>query len=69
MLGPKAKEGTITVDELTRAYVTRVHAMTHQNRSETARRTGLNWRTVGQMIDPERLVRLLRQEPEEPEPK
>jgi hypothetical protein len=61
LLGPKAKEGKIDVDELTRAYVTYVHALTNQNRSETARRTGLSWRTVGEKIDPVRLTRLLEQ--------
>ena len=59
ILGPRAKEGEVTVEELNRAYVTRVHVLTDQNQSETARRTGLNWRTVGRMIDPVRLARWL----------
>lgn len=63
ILGPRAKAGEITVEELTRAYVTRVHVLTGQNRSETARRTGLNWRTVGQRLDPARLLRWLREAP------
>ena len=59
LLGARAEEGRVTVEELTRAYVTRVYVLTHQNQSETARRTGLTWRMVGRMIDPVRLMRWL----------
>ncbi len=51
LLGPRAKKGSVTVEELTQAYVKRVHRLTRQNRSETARRTGLTWRRVGQVLE------------------
>jgi DNA-binding NtrC family response regulator len=66
LLGPRAMEGSISVHELIRAYVTRVHVLTRQNQTETARRTGLNWRTVGQLIDPVRLLRWLQQAAKKP---
>ncbi len=63
ILGPRAKAGEVTLEEIARDYVTRVHVLTDQNRSETARRTGLNWRTVGQKLDPARLIRWLARRP------
>ncbi|MFO0757608.1 MAG: sigma 54-interacting transcriptional regulator [Byssovorax sp.] len=60
ILGPRAKEGNVSVEELTRAYVTRVHLLSEQNVSETARRTGLDRRTVQKWLDPARLARWLR---------
>jgi DNA-binding NtrC family response regulator len=68
LLGPVAKEGNVPVDEVMRDLVTRVSVLTGQNQSETSRRTGLNWRTVGRMIDPDRLARWLKDPPEEPDP-
>jgi hypothetical protein len=68
LLGPVAKEGNVPVDEVVRDLVTRVYVLTGQNQSETARRTGMNWRTVGRTLDPERLARWLPKEPEEPDP-
>jgi DNA-binding NtrC family response regulator len=60
ILGPRAKAGEVSFDELNRAYVTRVHVLTDQNKAETARRVGLDWRTVGRWIDPVRLARWLK---------
>ena len=40
LLGPRAKAGEVSLEELTRAYATRVHALTQQNKAETARRLG-----------------------------
>lgn len=57
ILGPRAKEGKVSLEELMRAYVTRMHVLTALNKAETARRTGLDWRTVKQWIDPARLGR------------
>jgi DNA-binding NtrC family response regulator len=68
LLGPVAKQGNVTVEELERAYVTRVFALTGMNRSATARRTGRNWRTIGRLIDPRRLLRLLKRPPPEDDP-
>jgi DNA-binding NtrC family response regulator len=59
ILGPKAKAGEVSFEELTRSYVTHVHALTDQNKAETARRTGLDWRTVRRWVDPVRLARWL----------
>jgi transcriptional regulator with GAF, ATPase, and Fis domain len=61
LLGPVAKEGKVSIEELNRDYVTRVYLNTGLNQTETARVTGLGWRKVGQMIDPVRLERLLEQ--------
>jgi transcriptional regulator with AAA-type ATPase domain len=59
ILGPVAKAGRIQVEELTRDYVTRVHVLTGQNTAETARRTGLDRRTVTRWLDQARLRRWL----------
>jgi DNA-binding NtrC family response regulator len=59
ILGPVAKEGRVSVDELTRSYVTRVHVLAGENTAETARRTGLDRRTVARWLDPARLRRWL----------
>jgi DNA-binding NtrC family response regulator len=59
ILGPRAKAGEVSLEELTRTYVTRVHVLTAQNKAETARRTGLDWRTVKKWVDPARLGRWL----------
>jgi hypothetical protein len=59
ILGPRAKAGDVDHEELLRAYVTRIHARTGQNKAETARLTGFDRRTVARWIDPERLSRLL----------
>ncbi|MFO0756236.1 MAG: hypothetical protein U0359_07075 [Byssovorax sp.] len=45
---------------MTRAYVNRVHVLAGQNKTETARRTGIDRRTVDKLLDPIRLARLLR---------
>ena len=60
ILGPKAKAGEVTLAELERAYVTQVHVLTDQNMAETARRTGLTWRTVSRKLDLARLARWLK---------
>ncbi len=60
LLGPMAKLGQVTSADLESAYVTWVHVLTGQNRAETARITGRNWRTIGHLIDPARLYRWLR---------
>lgn len=59
LLGPRAKAGEVSLEELTRAYATRVHALTQQNKAETARRLGVDWRRVARWIDPARLGRWL----------
>ncbi len=59
LLGPKAKAGAVSLEELNRAYATRVHLLTGQNKAETARRLGVDWRKVGRWIDPARLMRWL----------
>jgi len=59
ILGPRAKAGDVDHEELIRAYVTRIHALTGQNKAETARRTGFDRRTVARWIDPVRLARLV----------
>ena len=41
-----------------RAYVTRVYFLTGENLAETARRLGIDWRSVRKLIDPVRLERL-----------
>jgi len=40
--------------------VTRVHVLTDQNKAETGRRIGLDWRTVGRWLDPARLARWVK---------
>src|SRR5262249_14234908 len=59
IVGPRAKAGDVDHGELIRAYVTRIYVRTGQNKSETARLTGFDRRTVGRWIDPVRLSRLL----------
>jgi ActR/RegA family two-component response regulator len=52
ILEPKAKAGEVSVEAVTRALVKRVHALTGQNMAETARRTGLDRRTVARWLKP-----------------
>jgi ActR/RegA family two-component response regulator len=59
LLGPRAKAGDVSLDELDRAYVTRIYMLTGENVAETSRRTGLDRRTVRRRIDRARLVRWL----------
>jgi ActR/RegA family two-component response regulator len=59
ILGGRAKAGAIDHEELLRAYVTAVYFSTGQNKAETARLTGFHRRTVGSLIDPVRLARLI----------
>jgi DNA-binding NtrC family response regulator len=51
ILGPRAKAGEITLDELTRSFVTRVHFLTGLNKAETARRLGCDARKVSRWLD------------------
>jgi hypothetical protein len=60
ILGRRAKTGDVDHEELLRAYVTWVYFRTGQNKTETARRTGFDRRTVSRWIDPVRLARLLQ---------
>ena len=60
ILGPKAKAGEIGFKQLGRAYGTRMYVVTGQNRAETARRAGLDRRTVLRWLNPARLVRWLK---------
>ena len=60
ILGPRAKAGEVTLDEINRAYVTRVHLLSEQNMAETARRTGVDRRTVRRWLDFARLARWLK---------
>jgi transcriptional regulator with AAA-type ATPase domain len=66
-LGPNAKAGNVPADEVMRSLVTHIYFLTGLNKSETARRTGLNWRTVDKLIDHERLARWLAHPPEKPD--
>ncbi|MFO0762921.1 MAG: sigma 54-interacting transcriptional regulator [Byssovorax sp.] len=50
LLGPRAKTGEVSAEDLTRSLVKRVHAMSGENIAETARRTRLNWRTVAKLL-------------------
>jgi DNA-binding NtrC family response regulator len=59
LLGRRAKLGAVSLQELIRAYVTHVYLLANQNKAETARKLGLNWRTVSRLIDPERVARWL----------
>jgi DNA-binding NtrC family response regulator len=68
ILGARTKAGEISFAELIRAYVTWLYVLLGQNKAETARRTGLNWRTVSRWIDPARLVRWLARKPPPPSP-
>ena len=54
------KAGKVSFEELNRAYVTRMHVLSHQNTAETGRRTGLDRRPVGRRLDPTRLARWLK---------
>jgi transcriptional regulator with GAF, ATPase, and Fis domain len=58
ILGSAAKAGRLTLDEVQRAYVTQVYALTGENKAETGRRTGLDWRKVERFVDRARLARL-----------
>jgi DNA-binding NtrC family response regulator len=57
--GPRAKRGELQAEDLLRAYVTEVYVLNDMNLAETARITGLDWRTVRKLIDHERVARLL----------
>jgi DNA-binding NtrC family response regulator len=59
ILGRRAKAGEVSVEDLLKAYVTRIYFLTGQNKSETARLCGFDRRTVSRYIDPERLARLI----------
>jgi len=59
LLGPRAKAGEVDHKKLLSAYVTHVYVSTGQNKAATARITGFDRRTVAQLIDEERLARLL----------
>jgi hypothetical protein len=61
ILGPSAKAGAVDHKKLLSAYVTHVYASNGQNKAATARITGFDRRTVAQLIDPDRLARLLSQ--------
>jgi DNA-binding NtrC family response regulator len=58
ILGRVGKQGTLPLDDVLRAYVTRVYFLTGENLAETARRLGMDWRSVRKLIDPVRLERL-----------
>ena len=49
-LGPRAKAGEVSAEEVTRSLVKRVHALTGENLAETARLTGLDRRTVARWL-------------------
>ncbi len=57
VLGRRAKAGEVTLGEVARALVTRVHASTGENTAETARKLGIDYRTVQRWVDPKRLAR------------
>ena len=59
ILGRRAKAGEVTLEEVNRAFVTRVYVATNLNTAETARRLGLDTRTVQRLLDPGLLARLL----------
>jgi two-component system, NtrC family, response regulator HydG len=59
ILGPRAKAGEVSLDELTRAFVVQVHVLTGGSLRETARRTSLDYRTVKRYLDPACPVRSL----------
>ncbi len=59
ILGPKAKAGEVTLEEVNRALVTRVFVLTDQNKAETGRLLGVTWRTVARWLDLARLARWL----------
>jgi len=59
ILGRRAKAGEVTLEEVNRAFVTRVYVATNLNKAETARRLGLDTRTVQRLLDPGLLARLL----------
>ena len=51
------REGELSLPELSSYYVTRIYVLTGGNQTETAKRLGINWRTVGKMLDPALLAR------------
>jgi DNA-binding NtrC family response regulator len=57
LVGPNAKRGVVDAEDLLQAYVSHVYMETGQNLSETARRTGLDRKTVRQKLDLARLAR------------
>ncbi len=62
ILGPRAKRGEATLEDVNRSFATRVHLLTGQNNAETARRLKADWRTVNKLIDPARIARWLKGE-------
>jgi transcriptional regulator with AAA-type ATPase domain len=60
ILGRRAKAGGVTLEEVERAYVTRLYALTGQNASETARRAEIDRKKVSRLLDFGRLARWLR---------
>jgi DNA-binding NtrC family response regulator len=69
LVGPNAKRGAVNAEVLIQAYVNHVFLETGQNLSETARRTGLDRKTVRQKLDLPRLARWLERAPKKPEGK
>jgi DNA-binding NtrC family response regulator len=57
ILGRLALEGRISLDELTRVFVTRELRRAKGNKAKVARKLGVNWRRVGRWVDPARLRR------------
>jgi transcriptional regulator with AAA-type ATPase domain len=60
ILGRRAKAGEVTLDEVARAYVTCMYALTGENASETARRAKIDRKKVSRLLDFDRLARWLR---------
>jgi DNA-binding NtrC family response regulator len=60
LMWQKAMAGELSVAELISGYVTWVHFLNNLNKAETARKTGLGWRTVTQKLDFVRLLRWLQ---------
>lgn len=58
ILGPNAKAGKLSVDQVVQALVTEVFATTGESLAETARLIRLDPRTVARKIDRKRLARL-----------
>jgi DNA-binding NtrC family response regulator len=57
ILGPEAKAGRVTAATTIRNLVNRVHAITGENKSLTARLTGLDRKTVSGLLDEALLAR------------
>ena len=57
IVGPNAKTGAVDAHEVLVSFVNHVYVETGQNLSETARRTGLDRKTVRQKLDLARLAR------------